>query len=204
MRARRPRGRPALQVEDVESVRDRGRDPSEFGDACAGPLRLARTLRARRQAEEDPVRRQLAAVIGAIRRGQVEHERRNPAIDEQGRSLAREVGRGRRAAVCPVRAFAACRPHDERSGRRPPVFIKGFAQRCSSHQAIAGLWHRITVFGRLRRIRKRDRDEERELEAARQPFADRDAIPGDVADAFGVRAIAMRRQSQDLAIAAAA
>ena len=193
-----------LQVEDVESVRNRGRDPGEFGDARAGPCdSLARCEPGGRPKK---IRCAVSFPPSSARsaEGRSSTSVAIPRLDEEGRSLAREVRRGRRAAVRTVRALAACRPDDERAGAGPRYSSRALRSAAAVTRRSPGLRHGITVSARLGRSRRRDRDEERELEAARQPFADCDAIPGDVADAFGVRAIAMRRQSQDLAVAAAA
>ena len=75
--------------------------------------------------------------------------------------------------------------------------------RCSRDEAVACRGRRIAVFRHFAGGHGFDRNQERKQHAASQPLGNGDAIVGDVADAFGMRAVAMRRKREELAIAAA-
>ena len=149
------------------------------------------------------MRGQPAAVIGAVGRRQVEHERLDAACDEPGGGLARKVGRGRAPLVAAQRLPV---PRVRRiEGRRPadPVPGRGIRARPPSPAGLPA-----PAAGRCPRRRCRQA-RARASRAARAPgrpaaLADRDAIVGQVTDAFRVRAVAMRRERQQFAIAAAA
>jgi len=81
---------------------------------------------------------------------------------------------------------------------------RGARQRPRRDQAIVGLRARLAVLaGRFGGFGV-DGDELGNLHAARQSLADRDPLVGEVTDAFRVRAVTVRGERQDRAIAASA
>ena len=81
--------------------------------------------------------------------------------------------------------------------------LRSVAQRSGCNESIRRSRPGVAVLGRVRGRDGRDGHDEREQDAARHAVADRDALVGEVADALGMGAVAVRRKRQHLAVAAA-
>ncbi len=128
-----------------------------------------------------------------------------PALDQPGRRLPRKIGRGRGSRG--RRDAVASR---SRSARRAPTATRAdmSLEGASSAAAVtrrspgAGAGSLSSADSDSRD--GRDRHEPGKADAPRNALAHRDPLVSHVADAFRVRAVAVRRERQDLAVAAAA
>ncbi len=150
--------------------------------------------------------RQAAAVIGAIRRRQVQHQVLDAVLHQPLRGLARQEGRRRGPLVALLQPAGRVRQRadHERLRRRPRMPGGGLGEGLRRHQQVAGRGRRVAVVPGCRGRPRMQGDDEGQREPAAQALRDGDALVGHVADALGVGAVAVRGERQQLAIAAAA